>query len=124
MTEQEGAGVAEGGHRGWWKRAGERYGVAEEGVGGRGWVVKGGVGESGCGVLVAFHPPPPPNLPPKKQTFAQPRISLCGGQPDQIEAIGLHRRIWGLREGLLRGGRDELGKGVVGGVGGFLPAQE
>ena len=103
MTE-EGAGVTDGGRRndGW------------ELV----WVIEARRTGGGSSGRLTPHLTSPLE---EKQTFAQPRISLCGGQPDQIEAIGLHRRIWGSREGLLEGGRDELGEGA--GVGsGWVPA--
>ena len=85
----------------------------------------GGMGDQGAAGLAPglWRLTPHLTSPLEEQTFAQPRISLYGGQPDQIGPIGLHRRIRGLREGLLEGGRDGLGRGEVR-WGGFLPAQE
>ena len=65
---------------------------------------------------------PTPHLTsPLKEADLRTTPNFAGWrQPDQIGTIGLHRWIRGLCEGLLKGGRDELGKGV----GGFLPARE
>ena len=56
--------------------------------------------------------PPTPHLTSPLKADLRTTPNFAGWrQPDQIGTIGLHRWIRGLCEGLLKGGRDELGKG-------------
>ena len=60
---------------------------------------------------------PPPNLPPKRESPAKWQI---WGLHEGVDQIGPDRRIrrnWAFCRRLLKGGRDELGKGREGGAG-------